>query len=297
MDTLFSDTTTRIVEVDGASIFIRTGGSGPALLLVHGYPQTHAMWHPVAADLMSRFTVVMPDLRGYGRSSCPANTPGNEPYSKRRMALDLVAVMRTLGHDRFAVVGHDRGARVGYRMALDHPDRVDRLAVLDIVPTHAMWHNFTVKLAMRTYHWLFLAQPQPLPEMLIGQAPGAFIDYTIASWTRDRSLAAFHPEALADYRNCFAADGHIEASCNDYRAGQTIDLAIDEADHAAGRRIACPTLALWGDQGIPGETGTPLDIWKAWCADVEGAGIDSGHFVVEENPQATRDALLPFLLR
>lgn len=297
MDTLFTGTETRLVDIGEATIFLRMGGSGEPLLLIHGFPQSHAMWHPIAADLMQRFRVVMPDLRGYGRSACPPNTPDNIPYSKRRMAQDLVEVMKTLGHERFAVVGHDRGARVAYRMALDHPQTVDRLAVLDIVPTYAMWHNFSVELAMKAYHWLFLAQPSPLPEMLIGHAPIDYIDYTIASWTRDRSLSAFHPAALDDYRACFARQQNIRAMCDDYRAGQTIDLALDEADRAAGRRIECPTLALWGDDGFPSKTGTPLDFWRDWCVEVDGMGIDAGHFVVEENPAATLAALLPFLTR
>jgi haloacetate dehalogenase len=280
---------------DGAEIFARVGGSGPPLLLIHGFPQTHAEWHKITPALMQRFTCVLPDLRGYGFSSCPDNSPDNAPYSKRAMAADLVSLMASLGHQRFAVVGHDRGGRVAYRMALDHPGAVTCLTVLDIVPTHAMWTDFTVKLAMKTYHWLFLAQPQPLPEMLIDKNPVGFLDYSLASWTAGKDLSAFDEAALAEYRLHYATPEHIHATCNDYRAGATIDLAIDTADVAAGRKITCPTLALWGTSGIPSETAGPLQTWRKWCVNVEGYGIASGHFIPEENPDALLAALLPFL--
>jgi len=295
MSTLFPGTQEHRLRLGGVEIFARTGGVGPPLLLIHGFPQTHAMWHKIAPALMQHFTCVMPDLRGYGYSSCPANDPANEAFSKRAMAKDLLALMQTLGHDRFAVAGHDRGARVGYRMALDHPGAVTCLTVLDIVPTYAMWHNFTVKLAMKTYHWLFLAQPYPLPEMLIEQNPVGYLDYTMASWTKAKNLSAFSEAALAEYRLHYATPEHIHATCNDYRSGATFDLKADEEDRAAGRRIACPTLALWGSAGIPSETEGPLQAWREWCAQVEGQPIDSGHFLAEENPEATLAALLPFL--
>jgi haloacetate dehalogenase len=295
MSRLFPGTREHREKISGVEIFARIGGSGPPLLLIHGFPQTHAMWHRIAPQLMQHFTCVMPDLRGYGYSSCPPNDAANEAYSKRAMAKDLGALMASLGHERFAVVGHDRGARVGYRMALDMPEKVTRLAVLDIVPTYAMWHNFTVKLAMKTYHWLFLAQPSPLPEMLIEQNPVGYLDYTIASWTKAKDLSAFSDEALAEYRTHYATPEHIHATCNDYRAGATFDLKADEADHAQGKKIACPTLAIWGNAGIPSETDGPLAQWREWCDDVQGHGIDSGHFVAEENPEATLAALLPFL--
>ncbi|MCB1379440.1 MAG: alpha/beta hydrolase [Alphaproteobacteria bacterium] len=295
MSKLFAHTTEHRLQTGGVEIFARVGGSGPPLLLLHGFPQTHAMWHRVAPALMERFTCVMPDLRGYGYSSCPANDEQNQTYSKRAMAEDLMALMAHLGHDRYAVVGHDRGARVGYRMALDHPAKVSCLAVLDIVPTHEMWQRFTVRLAMKTYHWLFLAQPRPLPEMLIERAPAAYLDYTLASWTKSKDLSAFSEAALAEYRLHYATPDHIHATCNDYRAGATYDLAADEADHMAGRKITCPTLALWGKVGIPSTFDDPLEIWKSWCVTAEGTGIDSGHFMAEENPTETLARLLPFL--
>jgi haloacetate dehalogenase len=301
MNQLYPDTKEHRIATPGAEIFARVGGSGPPLLLIHGFPQTHAMWHRVAPALMRDYTVVMPDLRGYGLSSCPPNDATNFPYSKRAMAQDLVAVMASLGHRRFAVVSHDRGARVGYRMALDTALAVKALVVLDIVPTWAMWSHFTVALAMKTYHWLFLAQPHPLPEMLIEQAPIAYLDYTLASWTKRKDLSAFSPDALAEYRLHYAVPEHIHATCNDYRAGQTYDFAADSEDRARGNRIACPVLALWGDEGIPArkgetiETADPLATWREWCLAVEGCGIDSGHFVAEENPEALLARLQPFL--
>ena len=285
-------------EHDGVELFARIGGSGPPLLLLHGFPQTHIMWHRVAPKLAERFTCVLADLRGYGFSSCP---PDVVSYSKRAMAADQIALMSSLDHPRFAVVGHDRGARVAYRMALDHPEILRCLAVLDIVPTYAMWHGMDRKLAMKVYHWLFLAQPNPLPEMLIDRNPTGYLDYTIASWTKSRDLSAFHPDALAEYRLHYAIPEHVHATCNDYRAGATIDLAHDEADRAVGRKIACPTLVLTGDSGIPAqrdgtvETTDPLSVWREWCSDVQGTSIDAGHFIAEENPDATLAQLLPFL--
>jgi haloacetate dehalogenase len=301
MSTLFPSCEERRIDTGGAEIFARVGGSGPPLLLLHGFPQTHAMWHQIAPPLMEKFTCVIADLRGYGFSSCPENDAGNLAYSKREMARDMIAVMAKLGHARFSIVGHDRGGRVAYRMTLDHPDAVKCLAVLDIVPTYDMWHNFTVKLAMKTYHWLFLAQPNPLPEMLIEPNPAAYLDYTIASWTKAKDLWAFDPLALAEYRLHYATPEHVHATCNDYRAGQTCDLAFDEADRLAGKKIGCPTLAIWGEAGIPSEVSgrdveqDPLTVWRQWCNNVSGAGVESGHFVAEENPQATLAHLLPFL--
>lgn len=295
MTALFSGTREVRHVHDGVEIFARTGGSGPPLLLIHGFPQTHAEWHKVAPALLQHYTCVMPDLRGYGFSACPANTAGNGAYSKRAMAADLVSLMAVLGYRSFAVVGHDRGGRVAYRMALDTPSVVSCLTVLDIVPTHAMWTDFTVKLAMKTYHWLFLAQPDPLPEMLIEGNPVGYLDHTLASWTASKDLSAFDDAALAEYRLHYATPEHIHATCNDYRAGATIDLAIDTADVAAGRKIGCPALALWGTSGIPSETSGPLDTWRKWCVNVEGHGIASGHFIPEENPQALLTHLVPFL--
>ena len=295
MSTLFPETHEHRVNTGEAEIFARTGGKGPPLLLLHGFPQTHAMWHRVAPTLMAEFTCVFADLRGYGFSSCPENTPDNRPYSKRAVAGDMVKLMASLGHRRFAVCGHDRGGRVAYRLALDHPGSVSALITLDIVPTAEMWRNLTVESTMDMYHWLMLAQPHPLPEMLIEPNPAGYLDYTLASWTKAKDLSAFAPEALAEYRLHYATPEHVHATCNDYRAGQTIDRAIDEADLAAGKTIAVPMLALWGETGIPAKKASPLDVWKRWARNVDGAPIDSGHFIAEEAPDALLAQLLPFL--
>lgn len=301
MSTLFENTQEHRQTIGDVEIFARIGGSGPPLLLIHGFPQTHAMWHRIAPGLMEHFTCVMPDLRGYGYSSCPPNDAANVSYSKRAMADDLVYLMKELGHSRFAVVGHDRGARVAYRMALDHQEVVKCLSVLDIVPTLDMWDGMNMALAMKTYHWMFLAQPYPLPEMLIERAPIAYLDHTITSWTKSKDLSAFDDSALAEYRLHFATPEHIHATCNDYRAGATFDLSADITDRAAGKKITCPTHVLWGDDGIPVHNKTlvdvtdPLSVWREWCLVVDGHGIDSGHFVAEENPDATLSSLMLFL--
>jgi haloacetate dehalogenase len=292
---LFPGFESHFIDTSDATIFVRKGGSGPPLLLVHGYPQCNVMWHRIAPQLAEHFTLVIPDIRGYGMSSCPPADALNFVYSKRAMANDLVEVMESFGFEDFRVVGHDRGGRVAYRMALDYADKVNRVAVLDIVPTHTMWHDFTVKLAMKTYHWLFLAQPFPLPEMLLEKAPVEFLDYTIASWTKARNLSGFDEQALVHYRHHFSKQEHIRATCEDYRSGQTYDLRADELDREKGNKIRCPLFALWGEAGIPQETDGPLGVWREWGTNVDGGAIDSGHFVAEENPDATLAHLLPFL--
>jgi haloacetate dehalogenase len=279
----------------GTTVFARIGGRGPALLLLHGFPQTHAMWHKIVPELSKHFTCVVADLRGYGFSSCPANDAGNFAYSKRAMAQDMFQLMTSLGHERFAIAGHDRGGRVAYRMALDVPARVRSLAILDIISTYHMWRGLDAQFAMKVYHWMFLAQPHPLPEMLIEQAPVAFLDYTLASWTKAGNLSPFDEEALAEYRLHFATPEHIHASCNDYRAGWSYDREADAASRAEGKRITCPLRVVWGSAGIPAETSAMLDSWKEWAEHADGQAIDSGHFLAEENPDATLAALMPFL--
>lgn len=295
MSQLFPGFSEHRAATSGAEIFFRTGGSGPPLLLIHGFPQTHAMWHRTAPELARHFTLVIPDLRGYGFSSCPANDADNQAYSKRAMGEDLFEVMTGLGHPQFAVAGHDRGGRVAYRMALDEPERIAVLAVLDIIPTLDMWRALTADFAMQTYHWLFLAQPHPLPEMLIEQAPVAFLDYTLASWTKSKNLAAFDESALAEYRFHYATPEHVHATCNDYRAGFTADLKADAADRSSGKTIQCPTMSIVGEKGIPRQAQDAGDPWRNWCRDIRGHSIDSGHFVAEENPQAMLQLLVPFL--
>jgi haloacetate dehalogenase len=272
-------------------IHLRVGGAGPPLLLLHGHPQTHVMWHRIAPDLAERFTVIAADLRGYGDSGKPPTAPGHEPYSKRAMARDMVKAMQALGFERFALAGHDRGGRVGYRMALDHPERVDRLAVLDIVPTGEMYRRADMSFGLGYWHWFFLPQPYDFPERIIGGDPDHFY------LERQGALGIaglFAPEALAEYRRCWRDPATIHAMCEDYRAGATIDCRLDEADRVAGRRILCPLLALWGARGKMGEWYDVLAVWRGWADDVRGHAIDCGHYLPEEAPAETARALLEF---
>jgi haloacetate dehalogenase len=292
---LFPGFASRWIDTEAGRIFARVGGSGPPLVLLHGFPQTHVMWHRVAPALAGRFTLVLMDLRGYGWSSMPRSDASHAAYSKRAMAGDVVTVMEALGHVRFGVVAHDRGARVGYRLALDEPGRVSRLALIDIVPTYEMWATMDAGRAMAAYHWMFLAQPDPLPERLIGSMPVAWLEHTLASWTAQKSLDAFDPRALDHYRAAFNDPAHIHALCEDYRAGATIDRAHDAADREAGRRIEVPLLALWGESGFPAHGRSALEVWREWATTVGGRALAAGHFLAEEAPEATAGALLAFL--
>jgi haloacetate dehalogenase len=285
----------RMIEGDGATIHCRIAGSGPPVLLLHGFPQTHAMWHKVAPVLAEDFTVVVADLRGYGESSVPARDGGHLAYAKRTMARDCVAVMRRLGHDRFSLVGHDRGARVAYRMAFDTPEALERIAVLDILPTWNYWQRLDRTYGNRIYHWMFLAQPHPFPETMIGAAPDYFVDHSLASWTATKTLAAFDPVALELYRAQMRDKDRRVALCEDYRAGAGPDYEHDDADHRAGRRIGVALLALWGSAGIARGAESPADVWGHWANNVSGEPIDCGHFLPEEAPEATVAALRPFL--
>lgn len=269
------------------------GGDGPPLLLVHGYPQNHVMWHKLAPRLAQRFTVVAPDLRGYGASGKPPTDAQHLPYSKRAMALDLVEVMTALGFDRFDIVGHDRGARVTYRLALDHPQRVRRAAVLDIVPTIEQFERMDRNGARAAYHWFFLAQPAPFPETLIGKDPDYFLEYSMQTWCG--TPGAFTPEAMAAYREAFRDPAVIHATCEDYRAGIGCDCAFDDADRKAGKKITAPLLALSGSRGRPFRGDRLLDIWKNWVLDLRGDSLECGHFIAEEAPDALLEKLLPFL--
>jgi haloacetate dehalogenase len=273
----------RRIETGEASINLAVGGAGPPLLLLHGYPQTHLCWHRVAPRLAQRFTVVCPDLRGYGDSCGPAReTPDHAAYSKRAMARDQVAVMAALGFERFGVVGHDRGGRVAYRLAFDHPDRVARLALLDIIPTGEMLARVDQALAFGSYHWFFLAQPFDLPERLIAADPDFYLERTIASWAGEG--AALVPNAMDAYRAAFRKPAVIHAACEDYRAGLGIDAELDRADKAAGRRIACPLLVLWGERRPERKSDQWLAVWRGWADRVEGRPILCGHFLAEERP-------------
>jgi len=290
---LFPGFAERRIKTDGAEIFLRTGGAGPPLLLLHGYPQTHVCWHRIAPTLARHFTLVIPDLRGYGASSAPPGDVAHLTYSKRAMAEDCLQVMRALGHEQFAVVGHDRGGRVAYRLALDHPEAVRALVPVDIIPTGEAWRRASAEWALKTYHWAFLAQPHPLPETMISRDPVMYLEHTLKSWAGPRDLTPFAPEALAHYRALLADPACVHAVCEDYRAGASIDRQLDDADLAAGRKIACPTFVLWASNYL---AVGPLEVWRAWCTDLSGAAVTSGHFLAEENPEGTLAALLPFLL-
>jgi haloacetate dehalogenase len=294
--TWFDGFDARHYEVNGQTIHARTGGqaAGPPLLLLHGFPQTHVIWHRVAKALRERFFLVMPDLRGYGDSSKP---PGNERhanYSKRAMAADMVALMRALGHERFGLVGHDRGGRVAHRLALDHRDAVAKLCVLDIAPTLDMYDATDMRFASAYYHWFHLIQPAPLPERMIGGDPLFYLRWKLGGWG-SAGLGYLEPEAIAEYERCFVVPESIHAICEDYRASAGIDLEHDRASRAAGERIACDTLVLWGTRGVVQRMFKPLELWQAQCAGrVSGEALPSGHFVPEEAPAETAKALLDF---
>jgi haloacetate dehalogenase len=284
------------VETEEVRIFVRRSGSGPPVLLLHGFPQTHLMWRDVAPMLARDFTVMCADLRGYGRSGCPLSRPDHSPYSKRVMASDMAAVATKLGFSRFAVAGHDRGGRVAYRLALDHPEKVERVAVLDIVPIADAWERADKRLATGYWPWSLLAQPEPLPERLVSAAPDAVVDNALGSW--GSSPHAFSPEVRAAYIEALRDPAHIHAICEEYRAAATLDHAHDREDRQAGRCIACPVLALWSGRGPLGswyaEAGGPLALWRAWASDVRGGPLDGGHFFPEEIPQRTAQELRDF---
>ncbi|PYO07575.1 MAG: alpha/beta hydrolase [Candidatus Rokuibacteriota bacterium] len=284
------------VPTGETTIFTRSSGSGPPLLLLHGFPQTHAMWRGVAPRLAHSFTVVCADLRGYGQSGCPVSTPDHAPYAKRAMARDMVTIMERLGFPRFSVAGHDRGGRVAYRMALDHPARVDRLAVLDVVPTETVWDRADARFALGFWPWSLLAQPEPLPERILAAAPEAIVDDALGGW--GSPSAAFPPEVRAAYVQALREPAHAHAICEEYRAAATVDREHDRTDRARGRRIVCPLLALWSARGALDtwyvEESGPIALWRAWCDEVQGRPLDAGHFFPEEIPAETAEALNRF---
>jgi len=284
------------IQTEETSIFVRWGGSGPPVLLLHGFPETHVMWRGVAPLLAHSFTVVCADLRGYGLSGCPASAPDHAPYAKRAMAHDLVTVMERLGFRRFAVAGHDRGGRVAYRMALDHPERIDRLAVLDIVPTESVWERADARFALAYWPWSLLAQPEPLPERILAKASDAIVDAALGGWGSPATV--FPPAVRAAYANALRDPAHAHAIAEEYRAGATIDREHDKADRASGSRIWCPLLALWSADGPLGnwylEEAGPIALWQAWAENVHGHGVSAGHFFPEEAPEQTSEALSRF---
>ena len=261
----------------------RMGGNGPPLLLLHGHPQTHVMWHRVAPALARRFTVVMMDLRGYGDSARPASDAQHMAYSKQKMALDALAVMQHYGFDSFCVLAHDRGARVAHRLALDHPASVDRLMLLDIAPTLSMYENTTQAFATAYWHWFFLIQPPPLPEALIDSDPVRYVRSVMGK--RHAGLTAFAPEALAEYERCIQSAGTAHAICEDYRASSTIDLVHDRADIAAGRKLTQAVKVFWGEHGAVGQCFDVLELWRARALQVIGNSLPCGHYIAEEAPE------------
>lgn len=282
------------INTSAGRIFARTGGKGPPLLLLHGFSETHVMWHRVAPELAEHFTLIVADLPGYGWSDMPRSDDAHTPYTKRAMAKVLIEAMEQLGHARFALAGHDRGGRVAYRLALDHPGRLSRLAVLDILPTYDYWERMNRPYALKIWHWTFLAQPHPLPETLIAGNPDFFLKFKMASQTKSKTLDEIDPRALEHYLAPFRDPSRVHAMCEDYRAGAYADYEIDKADRDAGRKITIPMLALWGDAGIATAAATPLDTWKDWATNVTGSPVDSGHFLTEENPDVTAQLLTEF---
>ena len=291
---LFPGFESHIIDTaDGVQIHGLVGGSGPPLLMLHGHPQTHAIWHRVAPVLAQRFTLVLADLRGYGLSSKPVGTPTHDNYSKRTMAQDMLRLMRTLGHARFDLLAHDRGARVAHRLGVDHPEAVRRLVLLDIAPTLAMYEQTSEAFARAYWHWFFLIQPAPLPERLIEADPAAYLRDVMGR--RSAGLAPFDSRAMAAYEQGLRQAGAAHGLCEDYRAAAGIDLDHDRADRDAGRRLSRPLLVLWGEDGVVHRCFKPLDEWRRVADDVRGGPLPCGHYIAEESPDALLAQALPFL--
>lgn len=284
----------RDITVDGVRLAVRLAGSGPLLVLLHGFPQNHRCRAKVLLALAARHSCILPDLRGYGDSEAPHDDDQHTVYCKRRMAQDVVGILDALGHEKADILGHDRGGRVAYRLALDHPKRVARLGIIEIVPTGDFWAQWDADLAMAAYHWTFLAQPSPLPERMIGADPRGYMAWTLESWVRAGGLRVFPPESLESYLRQAEDPARVHAMCSDYRAGATYDRALDEADRVSGRTIASPVLFIWARHGFPARTGDAPGLWRPWAPDLRDVAITSGHFAMEENPTAVLDAALPF---
>jgi haloacetate dehalogenase len=293
----FRDFASAVIETGETSIFVRWGGSGPPLLLLHGFPETHVMWRHVASHLCQQFTVVCADLRGYGQSHCPVSTPDHGPYAKRAMARDMVAAMAKLQFSSFSVAGHDRGGRVAYRLALDHPTVIEKVAVLDVIPIIEAWERSDARLTKAFWPWSLLAQPAPLPERLLAGAPEAIIEDALGgSW--GSPAASFEPDVRDEYLKALRRPESIHAICEEYRAAASIDVEHDADDRRAGRRVTSPLLVLWSETGPLGtwydQAGGPLGIWRQWAVDVQGRAIAAGHFFPEESPAHTASILQQF---
>lgn len=277
----------RFVDTNGIRMSVHRAGHGPPLILLHGYPQNHMAWEKVAPAFAERFDVIVPDLRGYGESDAPPDDADHHTYSKREMARDILGLMDSCGVERAHVLGHDRGARVTYRLALDHPERVLRIGIVEVVPTADFWASWTAELALRAYHWTFLAQPAPLPERMILANGPAYLDWTLASWTKTGDLSVFSEAALQSYRQQAADPARVAAMCADYRAGASIDRRLDEDDRRCGRKIDAPLHFIWAETGFPALSGNPLACWNGWAATVTGDEIPGvGHFAMDEAPES-----------
>lgn len=290
---MFNNFEKALLDLGDVSINYVIGGNGPPLLLLHGYPQTHVIWHKIAPTLAENFTIIASDLRGYGDSSKPPTSDTHEPYSKRAMANDQVRLMQHLGFDSFYLAGHDRGGRVAHRLALDHPKSLKKMVVMDIAPTYTMYTTTDMEFAKAYYHWFFLIQPHDIPERMIGADPFYFLNQKFGQWGRDNT--AFTKEAFEEYLRCLTPET-IHASCEDYRASATIDLEHDQLDMDNGNRILCPLLCLWGEKGFVGKKYNVVAEWKKWADNVSGFSLPCGHYLPEEAPAETLDALVNFFL-
>jgi len=289
---MFAGFTRHVADVNGTTINYVRGGSGPALLLLHGHPQTHVIWHKVAQQLAERYTVIAADLRGYGDSGKPAGLPDHSNYAKRVMGQDQIDLMGSLGFPQFLLMGHDRGGRVAYRMALDHPDAIRKLVVLDIAPTLAMYEQTSREFATAYYHWFFLIRPAPFPETLLSAHPEDYLKHTIGG--RSAGLKPFTPDAYAEYLRCLRDPATIHGICEDYRASAGIDLEHERHDLATGNKIRCDMLALWGKQGVIEKCFEPLKEWTRFSDKLNGVALDCGHYIPEEAPEALLEKVLPF---
>jgi haloacetate dehalogenase len=293
---LFAGFAARRIRTKGGEIYARIGGTGPPLLVLHGYPQTHMAWHAIAPALAQHFTLVVADLRGYGRSTCPPTDLAHRAYAKRTMAREMIEVMTALGMADFLVLGHGRGARVAYRMALDRPEVVKRLVLIEVLATPDQWSTIEAAGSQQLARWSFLAQPAPIPESLIAADPASWVDGRLKRVARGQSLDVFHPAALADYRQVMMDPDHVHATCEDYRAGSGVDVDDDEASLADGQKIACPMLLVVASAGALVDIADPSALWRRWCRDLTTVTVDSGHWVPEENPSALAAHAIPFLL-
>jgi haloacetate dehalogenase len=291
--TMFDDFKDVSAKVDGVRIKAIQGGTGPALLLLHGHPQTHAIWHKVVPTLAKHFTIVAADLRGYGDSDKPQGLADHSNYSKRRLAQDQVDLMRTLGHESFSVLGHDRGGRVAARMALDHPNVVTKLITLDVAPTLAMYEKTSFEFARAYWHWFFLVRPAPFPETLIRADADLYLKQTIGA--RSAGLKPFTPAAYAEYLRCLQQPDTAHGICEDYRASVTIDLEHDRESLAKGQKIKCDFLALWGAEGVIEKCFDPIAEWRNFSDNVSGHSLPCGHYIPEEAPELLIECALPFL--